>query len=153
MADPHPSPEARLAALLEAVKEPLRMLDDARAQPPDQRQASEKNALHFLLTALRAAGDEAVAQQIDRYLTESAHAATYLLDLANGWRCAACQQRVPGGAALSAVQSGAPKLAIVCKACGAASPATVDGTKALFRRFAVSAAWDPRPSGFRWDGT
>lgn len=149
-------PDPRLDALLTAVRQQLALLEDARARPDVDRAVVAENALHFLLHAFRAAAEPADADlvaQIDAYLAQSRQARTHLLELGSGWRCASCGQRVPADAAVSGVRSGQPKLAIVCKACGAQSPATTDGLRALRELFSVTAAWDARASGFRWDGT
>jgi hypothetical protein len=146
-------PDSRLDALLEAMRAQLALLEDARVRPDVEQATVKENALFFLLQAFRSAADPELAQKIDAYLSGGAQAHTHLLELAAGWRCVACKQRVPAAAALSGVRAGQPKLSIVCKACGAASPATTDGTRALLRSFSVSAEWDPLANGFAWDGT
>jgi hypothetical protein len=132
-----------MAPLSDAVLTQLRLLKEANARPDVAVHAVERNALHFLLLALKAEVDADTQTEIDAYLKTRAQAHTYLLELAQDWRCSGCGSRVPGGAAFTK-----SRLFIICKACEAKSPASERGTAALHLHFPVGPGWNPERSGF-----
>lgn len=141
----------QMDALIAAVRQQLALLRDARTRPDVDQRAMAENALHFILTAFRSAGDETLRNEIDAYLKTTEQARTHLLELAEGWRCSSCKQRVAEDATIANAKE--PRLGIVCRSCGTTSPATAAGHARLAAIFPVSATWDPRANGFRWDGT
>ena len=132
-----------MTPVFDAVLTQLRLLTEARTRPDVELHAVETNALHFILLALKAEADLPTQQAIDGYLKGGAKAHTYLPELAHGWRCPACNSRVPGRAAIAAAS-----LFIICKACDTKSPATEQGSAALNRHFPVGPAWNPQDNGF-----
>lgn len=135
-----------MSPVFDAVLTQLRLLTEARARADVDLHAVERNALHFVLLALKAEADPETQAAIDAYFKGTAKAHTYLLELAQDWRCPACNSRVPGRAAIS---NGA--LFIVCKACEAKSAASERGRAALQRHFPVGPHWNPQHSGFDVD--
>ena len=132
-----------MTPVFDAVLAQLRLLTEARTRPDVDLHAVERNALNFILLALKGEATPDIQQQIDAYFKSAATAHTYLLELAQGWRCTECNSRVPGRAAMSG-----GSLFIICKACDARSAASEQGTAALHRHFPVVPGWNPKNSGF-----
>jgi hypothetical protein len=92
-----------------------------------------------------------LADRIATYQRSSVDVRLHLIDLSQGWRCAACGSDVAAAAALVSKASLAAEL--VCKACRARTPLTPRGAQRLQELFGAlaSGAWNPALSGFVTD--
>jgi hypothetical protein len=77
----------------------------------------------------------------------------HLIELSQGWECAACGADVVKEAAVGGVRAETYQVELVCAACGERSPLTGPGHKLFTKLFGsrLTPTWNPRANGFLWN--
>jgi len=151
-----------LARILDAAEVQLDLLADAATRPEVDSRGLAATGLELLLEAMAATvaevpGDRyrAFAARVAEVGAASEDVRLHLIELAEGWACKSCGADVAKDASIAGIKARKPKLSLVCKACGRATPVAALGLAAFKTRFGrrVSPAWNPSLQGFIWDGT
>jgi hypothetical protein len=165
------APAHALRNIVKAASLQLSLIEDASQRPDVAWAELSQQALELLLRAVASEADKVVDDEafageareelksfvgrLAAHRKQAVSVQEHLIELAAEWRCAPCGADVARAVRLSAVKQGKPTVAVVCKACGQASPASRKGVRLFYVYFGelVSPAWNPTVNGFLWDGT
>ena len=161
---PEPSDKA-LERILSAAKANLDVLLDATRRPEVSASGVSRMCLEVLLESIaavaRAGSDDPhvaaamreLAEAFDEYRRRTIDVHQHFEALTRGWACSACEKTAAREAHVSGVKSGNVRVELECRACGAKTPLTKEGNKALNEIFGslMAPAWNPAANGFVWD--
>lgn len=148
-----------LSQVIGAAEVQLGMLEDAARRAGVDVGRLTQQSFELLVVALASAAASAdpkkhaaFIERVARWRAATADVRHHLIELSEGWRCAACKSDVASGAAIDGVRAGLVRVELVCRACGKKTKLAAPGQAAFDRLYGplVSPEWRPSNNGFSW---